>query len=288
MNIGYVMKMDNISRENKILNIFRKKIKVIKKEEDTYLYVYINEKFNSKKLRKIGQRINKKIYEEGIKTIVLSDDINPIKEIREELINNNVLDGRWLFNYLILDTIEYVLDKKKKKVEESEISILVNETADVNIQNIQQIARVVKNLNIVTNNIDVFKQIEDKLYNDLGIAIRVTNNKRKSLIKSDVIINLDFNDETIAKYTLPPNGIVININRKVALKKRFNGINISSYKISVPVKYKLANFKDNVMYESKIYSKTPYENIIQRIRRDDIKVLGLIGNNGIIQPKEYV
>lgn len=288
MNIGYVMKMDNISRENKILNIFRKKIKVIKKEEDTYLYVYINEKFNSKKLRKIGQRINKKIYEEGIKTIVLSDDINPIKEIREELINNNVLDGRWLFNYLILDTIEYVLDKKKKKVEESEISILVNETADVNIQNIQQIARVVKNLNIVTNNIDVFKQIEDKLYNDLGIAIRVTNNKRKSLIKSDVIINLDFNDETIAKYTLPPNGIVININRKVALKKRFNGINISSYKISVPVKYKLANFKDNVMYESKIYSKTPYENIIQRIRKDDIKVLGLIGNNGIIQPKEYV
>lgn len=288
MNIGYVMKMDNISRENKILNIFRKKIKVIKKEEDTYLYVYINEKFNSKKLRKIGQRINKKIYEEGIKTIVLSDDINPIKEIREELINNNVLDGRWLFNYLILDTIEYVLDKKKKKVEESEISILVNETADVNIQNIQQIARVVKNLNIVTNNIDVFKQIEDKLYNDLGIAIRVTNNKRKSLIKSDVIINLDFNDETIAKYTLPPNGIVVNINRKVALKKRFNGINISNYKISVPVKYKLANFKDNVMYESKIYSKTPYENIIQRIKKDDVKVLGLIGNNGIIQPKEYV
>lgn len=288
MNIGYVMKMDNISRENKILNIFRKKIKVIKKEEDTYLYVYINEKFNSKKLRKIGQRINKKIYEEGIKTIVLSDDINPIKEIREELINNNVLDGRWLFNYLILDTIEYVLDKKKKKVEESEISILVNETADVNIQNIQQIARVVKNLNIVTNNIDVFKQIEDKLYNDLGIAIRVTNNKRKSLIKSDVIINLDFNDETIAKYTLPPNGIVVNINRKVALKKRFNGINISNYKISVPVKYKLANFKDNVMYESKIYSKTLYENIIQRIRKDDIKILGLIGNNGIIQPKEYV
>ena len=288
MNIGYVMKMDNISSNNKIINIFRKKIKVIKKEEDTYFYVYIDKKFNTKKLRKIGQRINKKIYEEGIKTIVLSDDINAIKEIREELINNNVLDGRWLFNYLILDTIEYVLDKKKKPIEESEISILVNETSDVNIQNILQIARVVKNLNIITNNIDVFKQIEDKLYNDLGIAIRVTNNKRKSLIKSDVIINLDFNDETITKYTLPPNGIVVNINRKVALKKRFNGINISSYKISVPVKYKLANFKDNVMYESKIYSKTPYENIIQRIRKDDIKVLGLIGNNGIIQPKEYV
>lgn len=288
MNIGYVMKMDNISSNNKIINIFRKKIKVIKKEEDTYFYVYIDKKFNTKKLRKIGQRINKKIYEEGIKTIVLSDDINPIKEIREELINNNVLDGRWLFNYLILDTIEYVLDKKKKPIEESEISILVNETSDVNIQNIQQIAGVVKNLNIVTNNIDVFKQIEDKLYNDLGIAIRVTNNKRKSLIKSDVIINLDFNDETIAKYTLPPNGIVVNINRKVALKKRFNGINISNYKISVPVKYKLANFKDNVMYESKIYSKTPYENIIQRIKKDDVKVLELIGNNGIIQPKEYV
>lgn len=41
------------------------------------------------------------------------------------------------------------------------------------------------------------------------------------------------------------------------------------------------------MYESKLFSKTQFQNVINKIREDNIRILSLEGLNGIIDEKEY-
>lgn len=41
------------------------------------------------------------------------------------------------------------------------------------------------------------------------------------------------------------------------------------------------------MYESALFSKTQFKNIINKILEDDIEIEALIGNNGKIQDKEF-
>ena len=60
---------------------------------------------------------------------------------------------------------------------------------DIDKHNIVFIAEHVKRLNIVTNNLNKFKKIEDYLYNELGITINISNNKKQSLLKSNLIFN---------------------------------------------------------------------------------------------------
>ena len=122
----------------------------------------------------------------------------------------------------------------------------------------------------------------------MGIMIRVTNNK-KSLLKTDIIINLDFDEDELNKYIIPNKGILVNVNNKIRVnKKSFSGINISGYNVEIPEKYKKEGFNDLEMYESQIFCKTQFQNILKRIEADNIKIVSLEGANGIISETEYV
>lgn len=167
--------------------------------------------------------------------------------------------------------------------------MLVNDFTDINKEIIMHIAKKVKTLNIITNHINKCKKLEEYLYNEFGIILNVSNNKRKSLLKSEIIINLDFTEELVNKYTIYEKAIVININDKIDIySKRFNGININYYKITLPDKYKIEDFQNEILYESLIYAKNNYAEIIKMIEGDKICIDKLIGNNGIIREKEIV
>ena len=118
--------------------------------------------------------------------------------------------------------------------------------------------------------------------------LNISNNKRKSLLKSEIIINIDFTEESINKYKIFDNAIIVNINDKINIQsKRFNGININYYKIQIPDEYKLEGFQNEIVYESLIYGKK-YKYINERIIKEKIKINRLIGNNGIIKEREFV
>lgn len=213
MNIVYVKKANNIdeilTKWQKRLpfsmkrRIAKNKIYFEKHGEDIDCKVFFYDKTKDKVLENIGQRLKDTIAVNEYKNVVISNELKNMSIIRNRLNEFNVLNGSWLFNYLLSDTINYILLKKDKEISKAEISILVNKTTDTNIQNILNIAQNAKILNIVTENLAVFKQIEEKLYAEQGIMIRVTNNKKRSLLKSDIIINLDFNEEEINKYSIP-------------------------------------------------------------------------------------
>ncbi len=117
--------------------------------------------------------------------------------------------------------------------------------------------------------------------------LNISNNKKKSLLKAEIIVNIDFPEELINKYRIYDKAIILNISDKISLKsKRFNGININYYKIQIPDEYKLEGFKGEIVYESLIYGKK-YREIYREIINDNIEINKLIGNNGFIKEREF-
>lgn len=113
--------------------------------------------------------------------------------------------------------------------------------------------------------------------------ITVTNNKKKSLKNAKIILNIDFPKETINKYNIFDEAIIVNLDGDVKIdKKRFSGININNYEIENDFKFS-DKFYTKDIFESKIYKKTTFTNIREEIKKSDLKIKELVGNNGIIK-----
>lgn len=117
----------------------------------------------------------------------------------------------------------------------------------------------------------------------------ISDNKRSSLLKSEIIVNLDFPEELVNQYNIYNKAIIINILEKIVIyKKKFNGININYFKIIMPQEYELSEFENEIIYESIICENKELVNIRNRILKDEIAIKKLIGNNGPIQESEII
>lgn len=287
----------------KILYIIKNKLCIVnvKEIEDKIICIipFVKEnKITPKIAEKISNKINKLLDKNNVKNVVLSEHLNSIETLVNSLQTNNIniLDGRWLFKYEIIDIVKYIAETSNKKVENLKISILINDKHDVDEQNITLLANTVKSVNIVTNHINEYKNLEERLQNDAGIIITISNNTKKSLLKSDVIINIDFPEETINKYTLPKNVVLVNIEGKTNIQsKKFSGINVNFYNIILSENI-IRNFIENnlynafnsvVLYESIIFRKDNFKNIREDIQKDKVKIRNLIGNAGEINEEEF-
>ena len=267
-------------------NYFQKKLGIIKIDENT-IKVPITEDIKDKKIEQIALKTNKIIKRfSNSKKIVLS------KQIQKEQLYVNYLnmygieisDGKWLYTILLPDIIEFVIDKKK--IEKVNISILINDLTDIQIQNIKILARKYKNINIVTNHIEKFARLAKTLEEDEGIIITITNNKKKSLMKSQIIINVDFPKELINKYNLKDDAIIINVKSKAKImKKRFEGLTVNDYEIDFrddkkDSKSLDSNYNLKDLYESKLYKKQGVNEIKEKMKLDKVVIKKLILNNG--------
>ena len=202
--------------------------------------------------------------------------------------NFDIIDGRWLFEVLMLKSLKYIIEKKNMKKEEVSISILVNDINDNILENIKEIVKEYKKINIVTNHIEKFKKIEKQILEKEGIMLVISNNRRKSLLKSKIILNIDFPTELINKYQIYEEAIIVNLKGNVKIeKKRFNGININDYEICF--KYedefdfeKKEKYNKKDIYEAKIIKKQPNKFIMKRIDEDQVKIIELVGNKSTI------
>lgn len=247
-------------------------------------------------LIKIAQKLCKKIYDRENQNLVLSSELMEQKSLVNYLYSNNfnILNGRWLFSYLIDEVLAYIGEKSEKPVETMEVSVMVNDNSEKNLKTIVDIALKVKMLNIITNHIETFMKLEEYLYNRHGILVRVANNTKKSLLKTNVIVNLDFPEELVNKYSLPKKGIIVNIGEEVYIRsKRFSGINVNFFEIDLPEEKffrennLLGEFKSAILYESVLHRKGSYESIREQIKENKSNIKNLVGINGIICEKEY-
>jgi hypothetical protein len=216
LNIFYIKELKNfediLSKKEKMLPKYVRKviawfkIKFVKANLEKNVII-LPDVSKDKKLKKT---LSKMINDNNIKTVVLSKNLNDNEKLKIFLnsYNIDILDGRYLFRFMIFDVVNFILEKKSKKLQDIELSLMLNELDDINIKTIFKFAKNVKRLNIVTNHIELFKKIEQRLSEE-GIMVMISNNKRKSLLKSDVVINVDFVEENLREYKLNNNCAII-------------------------------------------------------------------------------
>lgn len=273
-------------KPNKISKMFN----ILKLEQDKIILPIDEEKLEIKKANKLAIKTKKILDIANCNKVIIS------KKIKEQPLyinylnsyNIEIVDGKWLFEVLSYKTIEYISKVKKIKEEELSVSILINKITETSLYNIRKIARNCKRVNIVTNHIELFKKMENQILDEDGIMITITNNKRKSLSKSNIILNIDFPQELLNQYNIYEEAIMVNIQGNIKIKKkRFNGMCVNDYEIQVlndeefdydkEIRY---NKKD--IYEASMYKRQPMENIMRKIKRDKVKIVNLFGENSSI------
>ena len=129
------------------------------------------------------------------------------------------------------------------------------------------------------------------LYEKEDIMIVISNNKRKSINKAKIIVNLDFDNDEFSKYQLNRDAIIINIsNNNLDIEKSFNGIFINSLKMCKLKNNYIKNsnlFKLEELYESFIIGEQDFYKAIKKIKEDNVEIQELIGKRGEIQQLEY-
>ena len=255
-------------------------------DDKIILPVCDKEKVDDKKGIILVKKVKKILEKTNCRTIILSKYLKK-QENFVDLINMykiNVIDGRWLFLVLLDKILDYIIAKRKLEKKQINVSIMVKQnTCDYVIENIKKISRIYKSINIVTPNIEKFKKLEEEIFEENGVIITISNNKRKSLKRADIIINIDFSEEELNKYNIPDEAIIVNIDGNIEInKKRFNGLNINDYEISFEKFDEFDYEKDKLywkkdLYEASIYKKQPYQYIERKINKDKVKIVELIG-----------
>lgn len=269
-------------------NFIERKLKLIKIKDNT-IKLPISEKLKEKQIEKIAIK-TKKIIEKysNSKKIVLSKELQN-EEIYINHLNTygmEISDGEFLFEVLLPDITQYIIDKKKLEKDKIVISILINDLTDIEFENIKTLSKKYKAVNIVTNHVEKFKKLEKSLDEDEGIIISVTNNKKRSLMKSQVILNVDFPNELINKYSIKEDAIIVNIKVKTKINnKRFNGLNIKDYEIDFRDDKKCNKAFQNKyylkdLYEAQLYKRQRINDIKEKLKIDDVVIKKLILNNG--------
>ena len=272
-----------------IFNIITKKIT----EEKEIWVLPVKEDYCISKL----EDILKRRFKEQENIYLVS---NELKESKINLImdeqNVKYITEEKIKKYLIFDILKYILKLNNKELSDLELTILVNNTSNINMYLMEELAKQIKSLKIVSLNIHKFRTLEEKLYNDYGIPIQFSNSYRKSLEKSKFIINLDFNEFEINEYEIFDKAIIINcIKDNIKIKTRlFNGIIVNScdivYKKEIINEFKTMKVYENytrLMLYASILEKKNIGEVYDNINEDNVLINCLIGNVGVINKNEF-
>ena len=242
-------------------------IATIEKIDKEHLLIIVP-KVNDKKIEKIKLQYKKD-------KIIFSKLLKQYQEkLEKEKIINEFLDE-------ILDFVIEKTENENIKMEMQNIYFLANEYNKKNIDIIEKILQKTKTINIVTRNLKKYMEYEEKLYDEKGILISVTNNRRKSLKNAKIIINIDFKEEELKQYSINRNCIFINCaGEKYKSIKYFDGTIINDIEVCANEIERLKEFELYQDFENTdIYVGFKNES-------ENVRIKNLIGNNGKISKKE--
>lgn len=267
MNIGYI-KLDKL---NKLQQIYRNLFKIIIKNNDCYHIPVANQK--------IMQKLDKILRKENINYIIQEKDIN---------FKYNQLSGKYIIKYMIPEVLEYCFKILNRESKLEEIHICVEKFTKENINIIEELCQRVKIVNIVTNNMIQFKQLEKRLERN-DIYITVSSNKRKSLKRANIVVNIDFED--LKEYNLNRNSIVINSKERLELGKDFEGICIERGVVDtnkiMRVFSEMQTMNKHELIEAEIIKPNEYAETRQIVKNSKIRIIKLVGKRNIISLAEF-
>ena len=291
---------DFLTEKEKNSTSFIRKIKIFIRKHIIRIFEYEISGRTILVLSKLNKTLYKKLKREFdldvTKTVCISDELLLNEEFKSFLLEQNIkiLDGKWLFKYLCVDIIKYISFNKNEKIEEQEISILVNKNDMFVIGMIKEISEYVHNINIITKDIRLFQKIKAELYEEKGMILNVSNNYRKSANRSNIILNFNFSKKELEKVNVQRKSVIINFENNIKLdKKSFDGIFCNfcyisfSYGRYLEFQKRLNHFNKTILYESFIYKQTYYKNILNDFIKDNVKIEFLEGIRGNIKLNEF-
>lgn len=293
MIIGYI-------KEENIANKLCKRIQ-IRYFDNNYIIV-----LDSKNKLKIKRKLIKKIKKLKIDAIVFSKSLEGEfeKQIRELLdfsnennANVKIINGKKLMEYMQYEILEYIIKKKQEDIKLEDVYIVFKKDNELNLNFLKRFIENFRMTNIVTNELERLKNVQENLLENENILISVSNNKKKALKRAKYIINVNLDKSELEKYRINRDAIIINIKKYVKYDNLcFNGVNVNNFNVQLPdeyvEKFEVLNneFDFTRLYESILISEyaenTDIEKIYKRIRDDKVRIKGVIGNNGYIPEKE--
>ncbi len=267
----------------KIFNFFG-----VAKIDNNYLVLMSTcEDINDKMLAKVC----KTAQQLKLKNIALADKLKNNSLIQEKLLKCDFifLDGTKIYKFLTYEIVNKIAYIQNLRMQSMEITFLTNNNSDVNLENIKLLAQRCKIINILTEKVELFSSLEKQLYEENGIIINVSSNKRKTCMYSDIILNVDFDNKILEKCKLREKTIIVQFTKSKFENK--TGVTITSYKLNIPEKYcknkeLVKHFSNEIIYESYFYYKLSFKNVRKILKKDNISVKHFIGNNGKISFKE--
>ena len=242
-----------------------------KKNKKMLNLIYVNKEKRNYKI-KIIKKLKRKLKKVGDKNVIFS------KEIKNILSENNMFnrESKLIYKENIIPIINNVILQKGNNPNEENIYVLIKSNNMTNNQKILSMISTYKTVNIITPIIKNFIKLEQRLEEESEL-ISVSNNKRKSLLKAEYILNIDFTEEDIAQYSINRKSIIFNVsNNEIAHIRGFDGIIINNIEID-----SLKNERFDLQDE---YEKNK-ELIINRIEKSMYK---LVGKNGYIARSELL
>ena len=267
MNIGYV-KLDKLT---KIQYIYRNVMKKIRVDGNNY-YLPSNSE-------KILEMVRNKLKEDGIEFIVQEKDIE---------CGYPELSGKCIVKYMLPEIIEYCFKVMNKQIKMEEIHICVENFNKENINIIEELCSKVKIVNIVTNHLRQFQELEKRLERK-EIYITVSSNKRKALKRANLIVNLDFKE--FKTYNLNRNAIIVNAEKYIELGKDFEGILIERIKVDtnkiMRIFSEMNKARKEELIEAEIVKKDNYEEIRNLININKLTIAQIYGKRDVISKAEF-
>ena len=242
-----------------------------KKNKKMLNLIYVNKEKRNYKI-KIIKKLKQKLKKVGDKKVIFS------KEIKKILSENNIFnkENKVIYRENIIQIINNVILQKGNNPNEENIYVLMNSNNIENNQKILSMIKTYKTVNIITPIIKQFIKLEQRLENESEL-ISVSNNKRKSLIKAEYIINIDFTENDIAQYNINRQSIIFNVSEnKIEHIHGFDGIIINNIEL---------NNSENEKFDLQDEYEKNKELIINRIEKSMYK---LIGKNGYIARSELL
>lgn len=221
MNIGYVKIRKKDRKLNKswlnnlknslILNC-KSMFNIVEQDKYNKNLFYLN---NTKEVSK--SKLVMKLIEEKIDFVLVEDNCT---------IKYPKLSRNFTMKAMIPETVDFCY--KILKPELDEVYVCTEIFSYENVTIIEELARRVKVVNVVTSH-RKYRSLEKEL-EEKDIFITVSGNKRLSLKKAKIVVNLDFED--LNQYNINRDLIVIDITGKILLPKSFNGIVIRKIKVN--------------------------------------------------------
>ncbi len=274
--VGYIFLSNRARWWEKKLNII-----ITTKFKEYYIYEISN--LN----RRCVEKLRKLIKKDNIKQVACEE------EIQQYVDKKILIDEKDIIKYLILEILEYIFEIQGKKMEQEDIYFLINKDEDIYLENIKTLSEKFKTTNIITEELSKFQKIVENIFEE-ETTIYLSNNKRKSLRRAKYIVNFDYGIGEIEKYNINRTAILVNIEQKVKIESMaFEGISINNVNIQIPDELiehfgrMMEKINKNILYMSLVNQKQELARIKDRIKEDNIHILNLIGDKGIISQEEF-